>query len=107
MSFLPIESLEKYLKTNLCDVVDHGLFRLLNDYIFHQKSLSQIIDEYKNSGASNNDDNGKKLYSLIDTELRDRNKNRLELIEMVVNYLLENNPDRVSRITTFLRKKIV
>ena len=107
LSFLPIESLEKYLKTNLCDVVDHGLFRLLNDYIFHQKSLSQIIDEYKNSGASNNDDNGKKLYSLIDTELRDRNKNRLELIEMVVNYLLENNPDRVSRITTFLRKKIV
>lgn len=106
LSFLPIESLEKYLKTNLCDSVDHGLFRLLNDYIFHQKSLTQIVDEYRNSDASKNDDSGKKLYNLIDTELRARNKNRIELIEMVVNYLLENNPDRVTRITTFLRRKI-
>lgn len=34
LNFLPIESLEKFLKSNLFTNVDHKLFRLLNDYIF-------------------------------------------------------------------------
>ena len=34
VNYLPIESLEKYLKSNLFDNVDHQLFRLLNDFVF-------------------------------------------------------------------------
>lgn len=105
LSYLPIESLEKFLKTNLCEKVDHKLFRLLNDYVFHQVSLNQIIDDYRNSGANQNDRNGKKLYQRIDDELRARNKNRTEIIEMIVDYLIENNNIHIEEVVEFLKKQ--
>ncbi len=105
LNYLPIESLEKYLKTNLCDQVDHKLFRMLNDFVFHQISLTQLIDDYKNSGANNNDNNGKKLYDILDSELRARKKSRSEIIEMIVEYLIENKDTQVQRIVNFLRKQ--
>ena len=103
---MPVESLEKYLKSKLFDNVDHKLFRQLNDFIFHQKSLSQIIDEYRNSNDSATDNNGKKLYERIDTELRLRNKNRSEIVEMVVDYLIVNDADNISIIVDFLKSQL-
>lgn len=105
LNFLPIESLEKYLKSKLFDNVDHKLFRHLNDFVFHQVSLNQIIDEYRSSGESEKDNNGKKLYSRIDSELRARNKDRNEIIEMVVDYLTENDQNAVDKIVDFLKKQ--
>lgn len=105
LNYLPIESLEKYLKTNLCDNVDHKLFRLLNDFVFQQVSLTTIIDDYKNNGTDRNDNNGKKLYDRIDTELRARNKSRLEIIEMIVDYLIDNKDVQVQKIVAFLKKQ--
>lgn len=105
LNFLPIESLEKYLKTNLVDDVDHKLFRYLNDFIFHQVSLNQIIEEYRSSEEIKNDNNGKKLYSRIDSELRERNKDRAEIIEMLVDYLIENDETSVNKIVAFLKKQ--
>lgn len=104
VNYLPIESLEKYLKTNLHDRVDHKFFRTLNDFVFHQVSLTEIVDSYRNSPASENDSNGKKLYKLIDSELRERGKSRDEIIEMVVDYLWENKEKQVGSISTFLKK---
>lgn len=105
LNFLPIESLEKYLKSKLFDNVDHKLFRHLNDFVFHQVSLNQIIDEYRSSGESEKDNNGKKLYARIDTELRARNKDRNEIIEMVVDYLTENDQNAVDKVVAFLKKQ--
>lgn len=105
LNFLPIESLEKFLRKYLFVTVDHKLFRLLNDFVFHQISLTQIIDDYKNSGLSSNDLNGKKLYNKIDDELRARNKSRIEIIDMIVEYLIENRDTQVSKIVAFLKKQ--
>jgi len=105
LNYLPIESLEKYLKTNLFDIVDHKLFRLLNDFVFHQISLTEIIDKYNNDGASINDNNGKKLYDRIDNELRARNKSRNEIVELIVDYLIDNRDVQVQKIVTFLKKR--
>lgn len=105
LNFLPIESLEKYLKSKLFDNVDHKLFRHLNDFVFHQVSLNQIIDDYRSSNDCNNDNNGKKLYSRIDNELRARNKNRTEIIEMVVDYLTQNDIASITKIVDFLKKQ--
>ncbi len=103
LNFLPIESLEKYLKSKLFDNVDHKLFRHLNDFVFHQVSLNEIIDEYRSSKDFENDNNGKKLYSRIDKELRARNKDRTEIIEMVVEYLTENDKTSIDKIVDFLK----
>lgn len=105
LNYLPIESLEKYLKSNLFDRVDHKLFRQLNDFVFHQVSLNQIIEEYRNSGEYKNDDNGKKLYERIDKELRARKKGRADIVEMVVEYLIENQIAVVDKIVNFLKKQ--
>lgn len=105
LNYLPIESLEKYLKKNLCDNVDHKLFRLLNDFVFHQVSLNTIIENYKNIVSLGSDNNGKKLYNLIDNELKARNKSRAEIIEMIVDYLIENNTQNIEKIVEFLKKQ--
>lgn len=102
LNFLPIESLEKYLRSNLYLNVDHKLFRWLSDYVFQQKSLKDIIDEYSKLPDSSSDTSGKKLFALIDSELRERRKERIWLVEMVVDYLFENNPDKIARISQFL-----
>lgn len=106
VNYLPIESLEKHLKTNLVDNVDHKYFRLLNDYIFHQKSLTQIVDEYKVEVNLSNDGNGKKFYKKVDNELRERGKSRSEIIEMTVDYLLENAEHKTTDIVEFLKTKL-
>ncbi len=105
LNYLPIESLEKFLKAKLYDNVDHKLFRHLNDFVFHQVSLNQIIDEYRSSNEFKNDKNGKKLYERIDKELRARNKSRNEIIEMVVDYLSQNDKPSIDKIVEFLKKQ--
>lgn len=106
LNYLPIESLEKYCKSKLFDNVDHRLFRLLNDYIFHQTSLSQISEQYKASRQNENDSNGKKFYSQIDEELKRRNKTRFEFVDIVVEYIMENEQERLERIKKFLEEKL-
>ena len=105
LNFLPIESLEKFLRSKLYLNVDHGLFRRLNDYIFQQKSLSDIVDIYKKENNAIGDANGKKLYSLIDSELRERKKDRHELIEIIVDYLFEKEKDTIKPVVDFLKKQ--
>ena len=106
LNYLPIESLEKYIKSNLYDKVDHNLFRFLNDFIFHQKSLTEILEEYKNNDHFKNDNNGKKLYSLIDKELRNRNKTRIEFVDLIVDYLIKNETENLKKVVNFLKKQL-
>lgn len=106
LNYLPIESLEKYLKNKLVDNVDRTLFRQLNDFIFQQKSLSVIIQEYQNGSTNAKDDNGKIFYNYLDNELRARNKNRDEIVEMVVDYLFTNNDSNLIKITDFLKRQL-
>jgi energy-coupling factor transporter ATP-binding protein EcfA2 len=105
LNYLPIESLEKFLRKHLVETVDHKLFRLLNDFVFHQVSLNQIIDAYKSSGEYGRDSNGKKFYERVDSELRNRNKSRNEIIEIIVDYLIESRDAQIQKIVVFLRKQ--
>lgn len=106
LNFLPIESLEKYLKNKLIQNVDHTLFRRLNDYIFQNKSLTELVETYKKSVDLNSDKDGKKLFGIIDTELRERRVERSELVTMVVDYLFEIEDESLNKLTSFLRKQM-
>lgn len=106
LNYLPIESLEKFLKDKLIDNVDRKLFRLLNDFIFQQKSLSVLIQEYQNLNGQGNDSSGKKFYAVVDNELRARNKSREIIVEMIVDYLFDINDSNLSRITQFLKNQL-
>ena len=106
LNYLPIESLEKYLKNKLVDNVDHAFYRKLNDMVFHQKSLNQLIEEYQSKCDAQKDKNGKKFYSVLDEELRCRNRTREEIIEIVMDNLIHNNKKDIDPLINFLRKTL-
>lgn len=106
LNFLPIESLEKFLRNKLVLNVDHTLFRRLNDYIFQNKSLTDLIESYKNTFNIEGDKDGKKLFYIIDTELKERRVERSELVDMIVDYLFERNDEILKKLTNFLKKQM-
>lgn len=65
--FLPIPSVEKYLKRKLVDEPDREFIKTIGDKYFTQRSLQDIINDYRNNPRtkSGNDNNGKILYSII------------------------------------------
>lgn len=105
LNYLPISCLEKFLKEKLVTNVDHALFRRLNDYLFLQKSLDDIRSDYEKNETIFEDKNGKKFYRYIENELRARNKARADLIEMVIDYLFEQDTCEIKSITKFLEKQ--
>ena len=106
LSYLPIKSLEKFLKDKLFNNVDHNFFRFLNDFIFHQKSLRDLITEYGQIYDSSKDTSGKKFYNVLEGELKKRNKNRSELVEMTVDYLSDSNSGEYQALLCFLKDKL-
>lgn len=65
--FLPIPSVEKYLKKKLIDCPDRKFIKLIGDKYFNQRSLQDIISGYKNKVRTlqKKDADGKKLYETI------------------------------------------
>lgn len=106
LNFLPIESLEKFLRSKLFMSVDKGLYRKLNDYIFMQRSLSDIIDEYKVKYNPSSDNNGKVLFGLLETEMKKRRVARENLVSIIVDYLFENNSIELQNLISFLRERM-
>lgn len=106
LNYLPIESLEKYLRSKLFMNVDHSLFRRLNDYIFLNKSLSELIETYMKKYDTNKDKDGKKLFRIIDAELRERRVERSEMINIIVDYLFEKKDASLTKLTGFLKEQM-
>jgi energy-coupling factor transporter ATP-binding protein EcfA2 len=106
LNYLPIESLEKYLRRILFANVNQKLFRLLDNYVFHKTSLTEITDIYKNSGKADDDKSGKELWKLIDTELKNQNYTRHELLNMIVEYIEENETEMIEQLRIFLEKNL-
>ena len=65
--FLPIPSVEKYLKKKLIDEPDREFIKLIGDKYFNQRSLPSIIADYQNDPrtAKSKDYDGKILYAII------------------------------------------
>ena len=104
ITFLPIESLEKYLRNKLYVSVDHGLYRYLTDYVFQVKSIDDIILGYEAQGADKNDDSGKNFWWHIEHELKERRTTREDLINIIVGYVRDNNTAEYCQIRDFLKE---
>ena len=104
--YLPINSLEKYIKQNLVDNVDAVLFRRLDNYIFQGRPLSAILTKYKNEADVENDSDGKKLFGIIQNELRTLRKDRDELVELIVKYLMDNKKELIDNLASFIKRKL-
>lgn len=111
-NYLPVNSLEKFLLQNLVNQVNHGLFRILNDYIFQGKSLNDIINQYnkdvKNGTYTDSEkiNNGKQLYAILQHELRQIRKTDSDLIDLIVSFLFNNKNSEIDELTAFLEKEL-
>ena len=62
--------------------------------------------KYKSEVDMSADLDGKKLYGVLLNELRSIRKDREDLIEVVVKYLMETNTTLVDALAQYLSKKI-
>lgn len=112
LHYLPIKSLEKYLLENLVENVNVSLLRELNDYLFQQKPLTDIVNKYaidvKNSVYTDTQriKNGKILHSVLKHELEQIRKTDSNLVEIIVDFLFTNNNSEISELTAFLKKAL-
>lgn len=69
--FLPIPSVEKYLKSKFVDNPDRAFIKMIGDKYFNQRSLNDIIKDYLNDTRTDHskDNNGKILYSVLCSNL--------------------------------------
>ena len=104
--YLPISSLEKYLKQKLVDQVDAVLYRKLDNYVFQGRPLSSALSKYKTEVDISSDSDGKKLYGALLNELRSIRKEREELVEVVVKHLIETDQALVDALADYLSRKI-
>ena len=86
--FLPIFSVEKYLKKHLIDDFDNGLYTNIAAEFYQVRSLNDILKDYsKNFGSDNN---GKKLFSLLQSCSMDTGRDNSEftdrMIDLIVRY---------------------
>lgn len=105
-NYLPIDSLEKYLKKYLIDCKNHELFRYLSDYLFQRRSLDQIISAYKIRIGDNLDNNGKELFNDLVDELKATRKNTEELVQLIIDFIIENENERIEKLHSFLEKQL-
>ena len=105
LDYLPIKSLEKFLRNNLFVKVNSDLFSLLDNYVFQKNPLNAILREYKRKNKEDDTD-GKILYGYLLNELRSMRKDREELIELVVKYIMKNETDELEELIAYLSEKI-
>ena len=86
--FLPIASVEKYLKKVLMDKKDNVIYKKINDEFFQLKSLNAVIQDYRNN-LSGNDNNGKILYKSILKTLRERSIDEHQFVDRLAKIIKE------------------
>lgn len=108
VGYLPVESLEKFLRSRLVVNVDAKLYRFLTNYVFQYRTLEDIIRDYQNEPRYNwsADNNGKTFYKLLETELKERDRNRGQLVSAVVDYLFDNSDQSIIETTSFLQNEL-
>ena len=79
---------------------------MLDNYIFQGRPLSSILVKYKTEVDVAADTDGKKLYGVLINELRSIRKDREDLVELIVKYLVETDKTLVDSLAEYLAKKI-
>lgn len=89
--FLPIPSVEKYIKHKFVDDPDNKLIKLIGDKYFNKKSILEIIKDYKNSPRflEGKDNDGKHLYYDVIQEINSVGISEKEFIKMFADDIYE------------------
>ena len=105
VDFLPIASLEKYLYSKLVRDKDKKLFILLDTYLFQKRPLLDILNQYQKEVKAKDND-GKSLYGVLINEVKSMRKDRENLVEIIVKYIIENEKQSVEELSNYVINKV-
>lgn len=116
IGYLPISSIEKFLKQGLVDVPISVLEQEIETHFLHEHdNLKSIVDIYKkkreqeiancikNGKTPKEDTDGKSFCKVL---LRGRKQEENQLIKLIVNYIYDNKPDDMSAFCLKLEKTL-
>ena len=114
IDYIPLNSLEKYMKKKTIESFDCKLCEMLDNYVFQNKPLNAIISQYQKElpvayipeEIKSEIKNGKRLFGYFMHELRDLRKDRDSLIEIIVKYLMETERESVNELEMYLKNNI-
>ena len=105
LDYLPITSLEKYLKTNLFTSVNHKLYSFLDTYLFQKTPLADILSLYAKE-KKDEDSNAKQFWGVLLNEIRSMRKDREDIVDLVVSFIMDNQTSQVEQLSDYLLEKI-
>lgn len=106
IDYLPINSLEKYLQKNLITKFNQDLFEMLDTYLFQKNPLAKILRDYTSKNDVKEDKDGKTLYGLLENELRGIRKDREDLVQIVVKFLVEKEKESLEPLEYYLKMNL-
>lgn len=106
IDFLPIASLEKYLRSNLILQTNSKFFSMLDTYLFQKRPLQEILSAYRRE-IDKDDSDGKTLYGYLLNEVRSIRKDREDIVDLIVRFILENDADSIDKLAKYLSEKIL
>lgn len=93
--FLPIPSVEKYLKKKFINAPDKAFIKIIGDKYFNQRSLPNIISDYKKDPRTmqGKDNAGKNLYAMIISNLEKMGIKESDFIKYIADDIYDyENP---------------
>lgn len=103
--FLPIPSVEKYLKRMFVDSPNRDFIKKIGDKYFNQRALTDIINDYKNDirTIQKKDNDGKNLYAVIVANVQKTGISESEFIKYLADDIYEyENPIKFVQTLTKL-----
>lgn len=105
--FLPVNSIEKYLRKKLFIENDRRFVKMLGDKYFTQRPLQNVMQWYANSGYSTRDNAGKKLYKELIECLRLNQLDEGQFIKMLCEDISSYESAPIERFGQTLKEMIV
>ena len=96
----------KYLKAKLIVEEDRKFIKLIGDKYFVVKMLNSIIKDYKNSDVVNNDNNVKKLYKLLLSNLELSGIKEDDFVKYLCDDIFCYETEKISKFTKSLKSMI-
>ena len=105
--FLPIPSIEKYLRKKCILDKDRIFIKLLNDKYFNVRSLTDIIADYNNDPRTKKfpDNDGKAFYRILISNLEKSGISESSFINYLCNDICSH--ENITSFTTTLKKLLI
>ena len=84
---------------------DKNLFMILDTYLFQKRPLLDILNQYQKE-VKVKDNVGKSLYGVLINEVKSMRKDRENLVEIIVKYIIENEKQSVEELSNYVINKV-